>query len=96
MQIILIIPEVSKKVNIPAVQKKILEYVGTRMINDSFDTENMPGVALNQLLTQKDKEKLSELMTTDKNGALMFIEIDDEKSVPDTDYIDAKLIQDEE
>lgn len=93
MELVLIVPDMSKKVNIGKIKNEIISYVGTRLINDSC-SEKVPGVLLKETIGSDDKEKLSELMSEDDLGVLIFIEVEDEETYPDY-YISAKACKDE-
>ena len=65
-------PVKKKQINIVAVKKQIVEYVGTRMLDKEMSgEEDCPGVALNGVLPTKDKEALVEML---HKAALIFIE----------------------
>ena len=93
MELVLIVPDMSKKVDIRKIKNEIISYVGTRLINDSC-SEKVPGVLLKETIDSDDKEKLSELMSEDDLGVLVFIEVEDEETYPDY-YISAKACKDE-
>ena len=93
MELVLIVPDMSKKVDIRKIKREIISYVGTRLIIDSCP-EEAPRVLLKETMRRKDKEKLSEIMTEDNLGGLIFIEVEDGETYPD-DYISAKAYKDE-
>lgn len=93
MELVLVVPDMSKKVDIRKIKNEIISYVGTRLINDSC-SEKVPGVLLKETIGSDDKEKLSELMSKDDLGVLIFIEVEDEETYPDY-YISAKACKDE-
>lgn len=64
-------PVKKKQINIVAVKKQIVEYVGTRMLDKMSGEEDCPGVALNEVLPTKDKKALVEMI---HKAALIFIE----------------------
>ena len=64
--------------NIPEIKKRIVEYVGSRLIKDNPD--NAPLIELNSTIDKTDKEMISKL-TQDvlDTAALIVIETDDEQ-----------------
>lgn len=93
MELVLVIPDMSKKVDIRKIKTEIVSYVGTRLISEL--NENIPGVYLKETLSKDDKETLSELMSKDESGALIFIEVEDENSYPQY-YLSAKAYEEDE
>ena len=93
MELVLIVPDMSKKVDIRKIKNEIISYVGTRLIDDSC-SERVPGVLLKETIDSDDKEELSKLMAEDDLGVLIFIEVEDGESYPDY-YISAKSYKDE-
>ena len=94
MELVLIVPDMSKKVDIRKIKKEIISYVGTRLISDSC-SEKVPGVLLKETIGSDDKEKLSELMSEDDLGVLIFIEVEDEDTYPEY-YISTKAYKEDE
>jgi len=79
------------KVNVPALKKEIVKYVGTRMLaEDLDDTEYCPGIMLNDVLSDDDKKALATLMGEDgpMKAGLVFIELTDEEyeTIEKVDY----------
>lgn len=93
MELVLVVPDMSKKVDIRKIKNEIISYVGTRLV-DSSCSERVPGVLLKETIDSDDKEELSKLMAKDDLGVLIFIEVEDEESYPDY-YISAKSYKDE-
>lgn len=64
--------------NIPEIKKRIVEYVGSRLIKDNPD--NAPLIELNSVVDKTDKEMISKL-TQDvlDTAVLIVIETDDEQ-----------------
>ena len=93
MELVLVVPDMSKKVDIRKIKNEIISYVGTRLIDDSC-SERVPGVLLKETISKDDKKKLSELMSEDDLGVLIFIEIKDEETCPEY-YISATYKEDE-
>jgi len=91
-QLILIIPAMSKKVSVAAIKTQIVSYVGTRLIDNNDN--NVPGLVLKQSLSKADKEHISEFIK--ENGAIMFIDIDEELTGFGENYISAKAFIDNE
>jgi hypothetical protein len=63
--------------NIPEIKKRIVEYVGSRLIKDNPD--NAPLIELNSIIDKTDKEMVSKL--TDEvleTAALIVVETDDD------------------
>ena len=94
MELVLVVPDMSKKVDIRRIKKEIISYVGTRLVDDSC-SERVPGVLLKETISKDDKEKLSELMSENDSGVLIFIEVEDEESYPDY-YLSAKACKEDE
>ena len=70
-------PVKKKQINVVAVKKQIVEYVGTRMLDKEMSVEeDCPGVALNGVLSTKDKETLAEML---HKAALVFVEAPEEQ-----------------
>lgn len=82
------------KANVPALKKKVVEYVGTRMLaEDMDDIEYCPGVMLKDTLSDADKKELNAIVNESGNGGkagLLFLELTNEeyKTVQNADYID--------
>ena len=93
MELVLVVPDMSKKVDIRRIKKEIISYVGIRLVDDSC-SERVPGVLLKETIDSDDKEELSKLMAKDDLGVLIFIEVEDGESYPDY-YISAKSYKDE-
>lgn len=82
-------PVKKKQVNIPAVKKQIVEFVGTRMLDKEMSgEEDCPGVALNGVLSTKDKETLAEML---HKAALVFVEGPDQIENATEEYLDCVL-----
>jgi len=94
MELVLIVPDMSKKVDIRKIKREIISYVGTRLIDDSC-SERVPGVLLKETIGNDDKERLSKLMSEDDLGVLIFIEVEDGEDYPKY-YISAKAYKEEE
>jgi hypothetical protein len=94
MELVLIVPDMSKKVDIRKIKREIISYVGTRLIDDSC-SERVPGVLLKETIGNDDKERLSKLMSEDDLGVLIFIEVEDGEDYPEY-YISAKAYKEEE
>jgi hypothetical protein len=94
MELVLIVPDLSKKVDIRKIKGEIISYVGTRLIDDSC-SERVPGVLLKETIGKDDKEKLSELMSEDDLGVLIFIEVEDGETYPEY-YISARSYKEDE
>lgn len=64
--------------NIPEIKKRIVEYVGSRLIKDNPD--NAPLIELNSIIDKTDKEMVSKL-TDDvlDTAVLIIIETDDDQ-----------------
>lgn len=94
-QLVLIIPIIGAKLDIKQSIKKIVSYVGTRMV-DSDVSENIPGVLLKSPLCKKDKEHLQEIIfASNGDGVLAFITLPEEGTDSIT-YINATINGDEE
>lgn len=64
--------------NIPEIKKRIVEYVGSRLIKDN--PENVPLVELNSTIDSVDKEKISRIAEDVLDTAAVFlIESDDDE-----------------
>lgn len=94
MELVLIVPDLSKKVDVRKIKKEIISYVGTRLVDDSC-AERVPGVLLKETIGSDDKKELSKLMSEDDSGVLIFIEVEDEEDYPEY-YISAKAYKEEE
>ena len=94
MELVLVVPDMSKKVDIRKIKNEIISYVGTRLIDDSC-SERVPGVLLKETIGSDDKQKLSGLMSEDNLGVLIFIEVEDEIDYPEY-YISAKAYKEDE
>ncbi len=82
----------SKKVSVAVIKTQIVSYVGTRLI-DTNDN-NVPGLFLKQSLSKADKEHISEFIKD--NGAIVFIDMDEELADSGEDYLSAKAFIDPE
>lgn len=91
-QLILIIPVMSKKVSVAAIKTQIVSYVGTRLIDENDN--DVPGLLLKQSLSKADKEHISGFIK--ENGAIVFIDIDEELADPGKNYLSAKAFIDNE
>lgn len=81
------------KVNVSALKNKIVEYVGTRMLQEPLDSmEHCPGVILNDTLSDKDKENLVSLTEPEK-VSLVFIELTESEyeAYKESDYTDCVI-----
>ena len=94
MELVLVVPDMSKKVDIRKIKNEIISYVGTRLIDDSC-SEKVPGVLLKETISKDDKEKLSELMSENDSGVLIFIEVEDGESYPEY-YLSTKAYKEDE
>lgn len=94
MELVLVVPDLSKKVDIRRIKKEIISYVGTRLVDDSC-AERVPGVLLKETIGSDDKKELSKLMSEDDSGVLIFIEVEDEEKYPDY-HISTKAYKDDE
>lgn len=64
--------------NIPDIKKRIVEYVGVRLIKDN--PENVPLIELNSTLDSVDREEISRIAEAVLDTAAVFlIESDDDK-----------------
>jgi len=64
--------------NIPEIKKRIVEYVGSRLIKDNPD--NAPLIELNSIIDKTDKEMISKLSDEVlETAALIVVETDDDQ-----------------
>ena len=64
--------------NIPEIKKRIVEYVGSRLIKDNPD--NIPFIELNSYLDKLDKEAISKIsIEVLETAVLIVIETDDDQ-----------------
>ena len=64
--------------NIPEIKKRVVEYVGSRLIKENLD--NAPLIELNTVIDSFDKEKIAAIASDILDTAAVFIiEADDEK-----------------
>jgi len=64
--------------NIPEIKKRIVEYVGSRLIKDNPD--NIPLIELNTIVDKADKDMISRLSEEVlETAALVVVETDDDQ-----------------
>ena len=64
--------------NIPEIKKRVIEYVGSRLVKENPD--NAPLIELNTVIDSVDKERISAIASDVLDTAAVFvIETDDEK-----------------
>lgn len=90
--LVIIVPDLSKKVDVRKIKKEIVSYVGTRLIDESATVENSPGVVLKDTISDDDKEQLSKLMSKDELGVLVFIDVEEDANYPEY-WISAKAYE---
>ena len=91
-QLIVITPSaLIKNFNYNAAKKNIVSYVGTRLVKDASD--EMPGIIVKEILDEKDKQAIQNIVFPEgTNGAIFFIEINEDCEVFHTDYLSAKML----
>lgn len=85
MQLILIVPSMSKRVDIRKIKAEIIRYVGTRLTVDDTDLYELPGVVIKEPLPSEDKDYISKLI---EDGVIVFIEFPHDGD-DDLNYLDA-------
>ena len=89
--VILIVPSTDVKFNFAKAKAEIIKYLGTRLLAEG-DAVNAPGVVINTILSDEDKDCLQKLVFNDNSGCLVFIQIPEDVKVDNTDYIDTVAI----
>lgn len=84
---VVIIPKLNENMDIIKIRKWIHEYVGQRMVKEEPD--DMPGLVLNGVLEEKDKETIGKQY---ENCAFFFLEHDEEgDDIPNGNYLTIEM-----